>query len=275
MKTTYFNTCLALVLCISLSWLVQAQAAKRSIQKNFPLPANGKVRIDNRYGSVKLAPWNKEEVQLRINIKVDAGKLERSEEIMEGIEIEFDTSTNAVSAITHIGENSYSWWNNWNLFRSSNINYSIDYVVQLPQSASMDIDNDYGGIFVEVTDGPAQLACAYGSIEVGELNHPDNDIDLQYAPDSHIDFIQGGNIVADYSGLSVNKAGKLQYDADYSKSEFEAVERLDFDADYGKLSVGKAATIEGEADYLSIKICLLYTSPSPRDLSTSRMPSSA
>ena len=88
MKTTYFKASLALVLCLSLSWLGQSQA-KRSIQK-LPLPA--KVIIDNRYGSVKLAPWDKEEVQLRINIKVDAGKLERSEEIMEEIEIEFDTS---------------------------------------------------------------------------------------------------------------------------------------------------------------------------------------
>ena len=68
------------------------------------------MSIDNRYGSVKLAPWDKEEVQLRINIKVDAGKLERSEEIMEEIEIEFDTSANAVSAITHIGDINRSWW---------------------------------------------------------------------------------------------------------------------------------------------------------------------
>ena len=30
-----------------------------------------------------------------------------------------------------------------------------------------------------------------------------------------------------------------------------------------------------ELDYKPNKICLLYTSPSPRDLSTSRMPSSA
>ena len=31
----------------------------------------------------------------------------------------------------------------------------------------------------------------------------------------------------------------------------------------------------GMADNMFIKSCLLYTSPSPRDLSTSRMPSSA
>ena len=30
-----------------------------------------------------------------------------------------------------------------------------------------------------------------------------------------------------------------------------------------------------ESDHIAIRTCLLYTSPSPRDLSTSRMPSSA
>ena len=44
--------------------------------------------------------------------------------------------------------------------------------------------------------------------------------------------------------------------------------------------VGKTCVSAGLANYLREKnvdvgVCLLYTSPSPRDLSTSRMPSSA
>ena len=37
------------------------------------------------------------------------------------------------------------------------------------------------------------------------------------------------------------------------------------------------ATLEDRGDYVEVNVetCLLYTSPSPRDLSTSRMPSSA
>ena len=51
--------------------------------------------------------------------------------------------------------------------------------------------------------------------------------------------------------------------------------------DYGT-SIGEeiARALQGERDYPSdvmqlLYVCLLYTSPSPRDLSTSRMPSSA
>ena len=33
--------------------------------------------------------------------------------------------------------------------------------------------------------------------------------------------------------------------------------------------------LNGQSDKKALRVCLLYTSPSPRDLSTSRMPSSA
>ena len=40
-------------------------------------------------------------------------------------------------------------------------------------------------------------------------------------------------------------------------------------------SIAAPMQIEGQEVYAGVSICLLYTSPSPRDLSTSRMPSSA
>ena len=48
-------------------------------------------------------------------------------------------------------------------------------------------------------------------------------------------------------------------------------------ADFADLGVEVRAIDEAGADMIHIDVmdCLLYTSPSPRDLSTSRMPSSA
>ena len=42
-----------------------------------------------------------------------------------------------------------------------------------------------------------------------------------------------------------------------------------------QITANQAQVIEAGGLYLLPGICLLYTSPSPRDLSTSRMPSSA
>ena len=66
--------------------------------------------------------------------------------------------------------------------------------------------------------------------------------------------------------------------SDYEKTEVEV--RLGYETKTGNLKpyieIGpnwEMKDSEDDADFL--KACLLYTSPSPRDLSTSRMPSSA
>ena len=48
-------------------------------------------------------------------------------------------------------------------------------------------------------------------------------------------------------------------------------DRVFFEFDSSELTVDAQATLDAQAAWF----CLLYTSPSPRDLSTSRMPSSA
>ena len=51
------------------------------------------------------------------------------------------------------------------------------------------------------------------------------------------------------------------------EASFQLVERFD--------EVEKAANPNAQGEYVECKVCLLYTSPSPRDGLLSRMPSSA
>ena len=67
-------------------------------------------------------------------------------------------------------------------------------------------------------------------------------------------------IVAHYSGITVNQAEQL---------------RKDMRDNGAKFRVTKNRLTKLALEDTQFKNCLLYTSPSPRDLSTSRMPSSA
>lgn len=231
-----------------------SQKNSRTIEKNFSIPQNGSVQIKNSYGSISLNHWDKDNVQFIVTITVEGKDESQLEAIFDGIDIQFDQGKDWVSAKTEIEISTSSWWKNWRLLVNKNHNYSIDYVVHLPKSVELDINNAYGNIFLTETDGKTRIKCAYGRIEIGQLNHANNSIDLQYAPQSQIDFIQAGDIEADYSSINIKDAGKISLDADYSKSYFENIDRLTFDADYGKISIDKLGSIEGNADYLSIKI---------------------
>ena len=90
---------------------------------------------------------------------------------------------------------------------------------------------------------------------------------------SHFDFKSAGIISdfkrCDWTRAQLNKAepgkGDKHFKCEELKAYVEPAERL------------KAASRQGLVQNCeqAIKACLLYTSPSPRDLSTSRMPSSA
>jgi len=255
MRTVFYKPyrlfLLSCFLCIS---LVNAQTLERNITKNFPLTPNGEIKIDNAYGNVKLNSWDKEEVLIEVSIKVKSKNQERAEEALENIDVEFEVAKNSIQATTLLPDSNRSWWKNWTLFGATQLDYSINYLVQMPKTARLNIENEYGNIYLNETDGTTQLNCAYGRIDIGRLNHANNTIDISYAPSSEIDYVNAATIEADYSGLSIAEAGQLSYEADYTKSSFSLVESINFEADYGSISIEEATTINGEADYLTIKI---------------------
>ena len=71
---------------------------------------------------------------------------------------------------------------------------------------------------------------------------------------------------------------RLERDAEATRAEYEAVERAleecDEARDALRAAVGKKR-LEGLRGKMEAQACLLYTSPSPRDRTRSRMPSSA
>ena len=69
---------------------------------------------------------------------------------------------------------------------------------------------------------------------------------------------------------SSKKANKLSS----SRVEMHGVSKS-YGEDWDAEEVIKDISVDFPAGELTVIVCLLYTSPSPRDLSTSRMPSSA
>ncbi len=255
MKTRPYKNSGLITLCFIFSaHILIGQTLERTINKNFPLNPKGKITIDNSYGVVKLNSWDKNEVAIEVVIKVKGANKARAAELLDKIEINFDSSASNVYASTLLPDSRQAWWKSFSFFGSNNLDYSINYLVQMPKTAALDIENEYGNIYIDETEGATHLVCAYGRLEAGSLKHSENTIEISYAPNSTIDYIYKANIEADYSGLSIGESNAIEYDADYSKSKFGRIDKLNFDADYGSLRLAEVSTLIGEADYLTISI---------------------
>jgi hypothetical protein len=157
-----------------------------------------------------------------------------------------------VYAKTTYGEKKNNW--GWNWGKNNNVNMQINYTIKIPVKNSVNLDNDYGNIILDRVDGHAKISCDYGRLEIGELRGRNNKLNFDYTSKSTIGYINSGEIRADYSGFTIEKAGDLIVNADYTNATIGKMANLDYTSDYGNMEVGEANNVKGNGDYITIKL---------------------
>lgn len=221
------------------------------IKKEFSVNKDAKVSLNNRYGNLNITTWDKNRVEIEVTITVKGDDLDAVEDKLSSIHVDFNANASYVEAETIFGDkkNSWSWWK-----KSKNMNYKINYVVKMPKTNSIDLDNDYGTIYLDEISGKANINCDYGKIIVGELLASNNRINLDYCATSTINYMKSGDLNIDYSKLNVNTSEKLRVNADYSTIKLEKTKSADFNCDYGSISIDDVEDINVNSDYVSVRL---------------------
>jgi hypothetical protein len=222
----------------------------RVIRKVFNVNSDAKVSLNNRYGNLNITTWDKNSVEIEVTITVQGDDLDDVEDRISTINVFFNASTDYIEAKTIFGDkkSNWSWWK-----KSKNMNYKINYIVKMPKSNSVDLNNDYGSIYLDELEGRAAINCDYGKISIGSLLGNNNDIKLDYCAVSTINYMKNGAVDLDYSKLNIDASEKIRVNADYSSLKFEKAGNVDFNCDYGSISIDDANDIKGNSDYTSMR----------------------
>lgn len=260
---TIFKILMVTLLVPSLSYchsdLDGRHTKEKKISKSYNVSATDMLTINNSYGNVDISTWDQNKVVIEVNIKTSGDDEEKVQKKLDEIRIEFNQTSSGVIAKTHFNSEDKSWWSS--LFGGSgNVNMQINYVIKAPERHSVDIENDYGGVYIDRLLGNAKISCDYGKIDIGELRGNSNLLNFDYTRNSHIGYVKNAEINADYSGFEIEEAGRIYLNADYSDSKIKKVSELEYNADYGSINIEKAKRIVGNADYLSTKIGRVFES---------------
>ncbi|WCO03042.1 hypothetical protein [Psychroserpens ponticola] len=229
---------------------------EKTIKKEFQVSSNATLKVNNSYGNIDIITYEGSTISIEVHIKTNGNDLEKVQEKIDDIDIEFNASSTSVMAKTLFSKNkSKSWWN-WG--KNNNVNMSINYIIKLPITNNVDLNNDYGSITLDKLEGRAEINCDYGKITTKELMADHNDINFDYTNNAYFEYIKSGSINADYSGYTVGKAKSLDVNADYTKSEIELAENISYNCDYGSLKINNANNVNGNGDYLTLRLGTIY-----------------
>ena len=223
----------------------------KKVNKEYSVDANALLEVSNKYGDINVTSWNQNRVTIDVVITVSGNDEDKVMDRLEMIDIDFSGSSSVVSARTRIEKKRSGW--SWSWGKKGNIHYKIDYTIKVPITNKVDLNNDYGNISVNELEGRAMLNCDYGNINAGDLNHNDNNIDLDYGK-ANISYMRGGDIIVDYSKITIEETGDVTLDADYTTSVFEKTKNIRYECDYGSLKINNAISVVGDGDYLTTRL---------------------
>jgi len=229
---------------------------EKVINKEFTVDPNALLKVSNSYGNLNITSWSENRILIEVHIKTNGNNEEKVAQKLNDIDVLFEADRSQVSARTIFDKEKSNW--SWGWGNSNNVNMQIDYIIKVPVKNNVNLDNDYGGINLDRIDGHARINCDYGRLEIGELRGRNNQLNFDYTTKSSIGYINSGEINADYSGFTIEKAGDLVIKADYTNSKVKQMENLQYSCDYGNLDIGEAKNIQGDGDYININLGILH-----------------
>ncbi|MFD0992857.1 hypothetical protein [Tenacibaculum geojense] len=227
----------------------------KTIKKQYKVSSNATFFVSNKYGDVHVTTWDKNVIDITVKIKVTGGDVDKVEDKLNSITIDFEGNNSLVEARTRIEsiKSNWSWWGN-----SNNVSYKINYYVNMPKTNNADLNNRYGNIEIDVLEGKANLNCDYGNIYAEKLLNNYNSIELDYCGNSEIEYMKSGTVNADYSKLEIGSSEKIKSNIDYTTLKVGKTKNIDFNSDYGSITINEADNITGNSDYAGMKIGTVY-----------------
>ena len=139
---------------------------KRSISKSYTVGPDDRLSIENSFGNVVVTTWDRNEIQVEIEIGVHASSEEKAQQMMDLIDVKDRQTGHDINFKTDIGH--MSGKDNWNKNEDTRKFY-IDYKVIMPSKNSLRIENSFGKTNIPNFDGSASLTSKFGELTTGKL----------------------------------------------------------------------------------------------------------
>jgi hypothetical protein len=215
----------------------------KTIEKEFSINSDGMVTINNKYGNVEIVGWEQNKVNIKVTITADTKNQSTADELFDRIIINFSNTSSSVKADTEI-KSKASWTKFWGKNKND---FKIDYLVQMPKSNELNLENKYGDIYVTTMDNRADVTLKYGNLRMDGVN---GDIDLMmgYSKGS-LSSAHDVELVLNYSTLRLGTAEDMHVKSKYSTLEIESAAELRSESSYDNYRVNQVKEFKNFGKY--------------------------
>ena len=139
---------------------------KRTISKSYNVGPDDRLSIENSFGNVTVATWDKNTIQVEVEIGVRASSDDKAQQMMDQIKVSDSQDSHEIEFKTDIGH----MGNKGNGNRDEeNRRFYVDYKISMPSKNPLRIENSFGKTSVPDFAGSASLTSKFGELTTGKI----------------------------------------------------------------------------------------------------------
>ena len=235
------------IILLSTLMYFQLQASDeftKKISKSFDVNKDATLSVKNKFGKVHCENWDKNAISIDVTITVTASNQEKANKYFDKIKIDITGSNSLVTAITSMEDN---------LFDKGNNDLSIDYMIYIPKTINVELNNKFGDIILAEVGGSATINLGYGTIDAKKLLGSTNKIDIEFS-DGYIGYIKSANLDLKYSELKIDEINDMTAESKFSELNIGKIDVLTLETGYDDDFIGSVRNIDIESDFSDVEI---------------------
>lgn len=244
MKTLNLFVAVVFLVVSSLPGMAAKEEYKKTISKSFDINKNAVLVVKNKFGKIHCQNWDKNTIDLKVEITIEASSQDKADKYFEKIRIDFDGSSSRVSAVTNFDEN---------MFKNNNGDISIDYMVMMPATIGVEIDHKFGDLILENVEGNSTVEIGYGSLKVKKLSGEENTLEVKFS-DGYIGYVKNAQLELKYGDLEIDEASSLSAESKFSTLQIGKVDVLTLESGYDDDVIGSVRDLDVQADFSDVEI---------------------
>jgi hypothetical protein len=141
---------------------------KRTVSKTYTVGPDDRLSIENSFGNVSVETWDKNVIQVDVEIGVRASSDEKAQQMLDQISVTDHQGGHEIEFKTDIGRMGGKGNNNRN---EENRRFYIDYKISMPAKNPLHIENSFGKTNIPDFSGQASLTSKFGELTTGKITN--------------------------------------------------------------------------------------------------------
>ncbi|WP_350285927.1 hypothetical protein [uncultured Croceitalea sp.] len=261
MDTPYKKILWMVLLLFTVQLTTAQERVSKTVEERFPLNDTGELTLENKYGTINLTGWDKNEVYIKITIKVKHKKKDNAKSLLRRVNPKFKSSSGYISVVSEISNKNTGWFadffNNANPIDTDRSHVQIDYEVFLPQKAKLKVINRFGDVVVEDWNGSLRALIEHGDLWLNDdLGKADIILKFGKIRAKNLNY---ASINIKNGTLDMENAKSLRLNSTGTNSSINAINSLEVYSNKDDISVEELGTVYGDLKFSALEIKLLTT----------------